>query len=349
VWFYNLGVASWQDTHALARALAQLGREGALVAFPKPPCLCVGGDVSLNREIDPEYCRALNIGVVRRDNHSRAICFAQSHLELQVVLKPGHRLLSTAAGQAFRAVLLPLLDVCTDLQLHPEYRTPNEILVRGRQIAAGCITEIAGCVIAAASLTLNYDAKSFARLLNTQDDSIRARLLELVRERRTSLSEELGWSPPSNALARTLRGHVQHIVGGMRSGIIDTALRAQMASAATDPGAERARHDAPVDGWNVYIGAGAEMRQRTYKAPGGMLRATCEWQDGKIIKALLSGDLFCYPAGGLLQLEEALVGASSDQVAAKIDQSYHELGLVTPGVQPEHWARVLTLHRTQVI
>jgi lipoate-protein ligase A len=349
VWFYNLGVASWQDTYALARALAQLGREGALVASSKSSSLCVGGDVSLNREIDSEYCCAENIRVVRRENHSRAMCFAQSHLELQVVLKPGHRLLSTGARQTFRAVLLPLLEVCRDLQLHPEYRAPNEILVRGRQIAAGCITEIAGCVIAAASLTLDYNAKSFARLLNTQDDHVRARLFELVRERRTSLSEELGWSPPSSALARTLRGYVQHIVGGMRPGVIDTALRAQMASAAADPWAERARHDAPVDGWNVYIGAGAEMRQRTYKAPGGMLRATCEWQDGKIIKALLSGDLFCYPAGGLLQLEEALVGVSSDQVAAKIDQSYHDLGLVTPGVQPEHWARVLAPQNAQVI
>jgi len=40
-------------------------------------------------------------------------------------------------------------------------------------------------------------------------------------------------------------------------------------------------------------------------------------------------------------LEEALVGVTGEQVAAKIDRSYRELGLVTPGVQPEHWVRVL--------
>jgi lipoate-protein ligase A len=324
----------------LPRALAQLGREGALVAFPKPSCLCVGGRVSLSREIDSDYCHAQRVPAVRRENHSRAICFAQSHLELQVVLKTRHRLLEKGTGQALRTVLMPIFDICQDLQLHPEYCPPNEILVRGRQIAAGCITEIGECAIAAASLALEFDAKSFARLLNAQDENLRTRLAELAHTRRTSLSDELGWLPPTYALARTVRGYVQHIVGGMRPGAIDPVLRAQMMSTAAEFGIEHARH-AEVEGWNVYVGAGAEMRECTYKAPGGMLRATCEWQDGKIVNALLRGDLFCYPPGGLLRLEEALVGTNHDQVSAMIDRYYREFGLVTPGVQPEHWARVL--------
>ncbi len=341
MWFYNLGVAPWQDTHALARALAQLGREGALVAFPKPACLCVGGDVDLSREIDAAECQARNVPTVRRENRSRAMCFAQSNLELQVV-KSKQRLSANGAGQPLRAALSPIFDVCQDLQLRPEYRAPNEILVRGRQIAAGCLTEIGACIVAAASLALEFDAKSFARLLNAQDENIRTRLLELARTRRTSLSEELGWLPPTHALTRTLRGYIQHLVGGMRPGVIDAELRAQMESVAADLDAVPVRRDAPLDGWNVYIGAGAGMRECTFKAPGGMLRATCEWQDGKIAKARLAGDLFCYPVGGLLRLEEALVGVTGEQVAAKIDRSYRELGLVTPGVQPEHWARVLS-------
>lgn len=341
MWFYDLGGAPWPDVHALARALAQSGRESALVAFPKPACLCVGGEVDFDHLIDSEFCRTQHIPVLRQETRNRAMCFAQSQVELYVILKQGHRVLSQDGNSIFRTVLSPIFDVCQDLQLNPEYRPPNEILVRGRQIAAACVGEVNECIVAAASLVLKFDAESFARLLRTPDENVRARVFDLVGTRRTSLHRELGWLPPPHVLTRTLRNYLQHRVGGLRPGVIDPRLRAQMATAAAQFPAERARPAPTRDGWSLYIGAGAELRGSSHKAPGGFLRATCEWQDGRIVKALLGGSFFCYPPGALLRFEEALVGVSSDQVAAKVDDAYHQLGLVTPGVQPAHWVKAL--------
>lgn len=122
----------------------------------------------------------------------------------------------------------------------------------------------------------------------------------------------------------------------------DAALRAQMrdrAAALFAPARGRGR--AAVNGWKVDIGAGTELRQCAYKAPGGFLRAVCEWHDGRIVRASLSGDFFCYPPGGLYRLEAALVGVRADPVVAKINDFYRELGLVTPGIRAAHWAKVL--------
>ncbi|MDE3089617.1 MAG: hypothetical protein KGJ80_09600 [Chloroflexota bacterium] len=340
--FYDLGAVPWQETHALARALAQAGREGALVALPKPSYLCVGEGVDLDHEIDSTFCRAQGIPVFQREARHRAICFAQSQLELQVVLKQDHRLLAQGGTANYRAVLSPIFDVCQDLQLQPEYRPPNEILVRGRQIAAACIGAIDQSTIIAASLALEFDAKMFARLVDTQDDDLRARLSALVCARRTALHTELGWIPPTFALVRTLRGYLQHIVGGLRPGVIDPELRVQMGRAAVSRAPGHARRDNGAAGWSIYIGAGAEVRASAFKAPGGFLRALCEWQDDRIVRARLGGEFFCYPSGGLLRLEEALIGVSGDQVGARVDAVYRVLGLVTPGVQPAHWAKVLT-------
>ncbi len=94
-------------------------------------------------------------------------------------------------------------------------------------------------------------------------------------------------------------------------------------------------------GWTIDIGAGTALQDCAYRAPGGFLRATCEWHDNRIARASLTGDFFSFPPGALYQLEQALVGVRADQVATKIQEFYRRLGLVTPGIHAAHWAKVL--------
>jgi lipoate-protein ligase A len=341
MWFYNLGAATWDAAQAIVGALAQLGREGAVLARLQTPCLCAGGQVDLDQEVDLDFCRAHSISVFHRETRGATLCFAQAQLELQVVVARNHRLLAPGADK-FRAALFPLLETCRDLGLDAACKVPNEIVVGGRRIASACLGEIKESAVIAASLALEFDAALFARVLNAPDQDLRARLAELARTHRTSVREELGALPSSEVLERQVRGHLQSVVGGLRPAEIDLALRARMRDrAAAWLAPARGRRRVAANGWKVDVGAGAELQQCTYKAPGGFLRAVCEWRDGRIVHASLSGDFFCYPPGALYRLEDALVGARGDQVGAKVGDCYRELGLVTPGVQPAHWAKML--------
>jgi lipoate-protein ligase A len=296
----------------------------------------------LDQEVDWEYCHSQGIPVYRRSARARITCCAPVQLELQLVLSREHRLLTQTSHGKLRPVLSPLFDTCRDLHVQVAFKSPNELVVGGRRIASACLSEVNDRVVLAASLTLEFDAELFARVLNVPDPVLRGRLAELARAHRTSLREQLGALPPGQQLERRVRGHLQLIAGGLRPGTMDEDLRAQIGAGVGNVFAPARRQGSEAaNGWKVDLGGGAELQQCAYKAPGGFLRAACEWQDGRIVHASLGGEFFCYPPGGLFQLEAALVGVRADQVAAKIDEFYRELGLVTPGIHAAHWAKVL--------
>ena len=70
----------------------------------------------------------------------------------------------------------------------------------------------------------------------------------------------------------------------------------------------------PQEGRTVTIRAGVQVRQKVHKAPGGLIRATTEVQDGVLVSASLSGDFFFFPPEKLGDLEAALVGVSVEDV-----------------------------------
>ncbi len=341
--FYHLGSANWHDAQAIVCALAKLGRPSAVLSRESSPCLCAGGRVDLDQTVDTGFCGARGIPLYRRESRHGALCFSQRQLELQIVVPLGHPLLKRPDTAKSRPALIPLRETCRALKLEAAYRAPSQIVVRGRRIGKGCAGPVHQCTVLAASLVLEFDADLFAQVLNAPDPSLRAWIAESARARRTSLLEELGALPPMQTLEECVCEQLRAVVGDLEPAAVDDELRAQMESGAEALFAASRVHarEATGGGWHIDLGAGAELRRCTYKAPGGFLRATCEWRDGKIARAALGGDFFCYPPGTLYRLEEALVGTRADQVTGKITQAYGRLGLVTPGIHAAHWARVL--------
>jgi lipoate-protein ligase A len=337
---YRLGAARWTDTQTIVCALAHLGREGVILSRAASPCLCAGGRVNVDQIVDHEFCCGNDIPVYRRESRSTTICQARSQLELQMVLSPKNPLLAGGAGLC-QPVLDALYWTCDSLLLRPAYHSPYEIVVGGRRIASACTAQVHQHMVLAASLTLDFDAELFVQVLKIPSPELQARVVELARARRTSLREELGQLPAPDILEGLVCEHLQPFVGVLPRAEVDVLLTQQMHDDAAMFSPTRSSAAAATTGWMLDIGAGTAVQQCAYKAPGGFLRATCEWQEDRIAHASLSGDFFCYPPGALYQLERALVGVKADQVTNKIDEFYRRLGLVTPGIHAAHWAKVL--------
>ena len=91
----------------------------------------------------------------------------------------------------------------------------------------------------------------------------------------------------------------------------------------------------------VTIRSGVQVRQKMHKAPGGLIRATVEVQDGVLAAVALSGDFFLYPAERLSDLESALLGVRLEEAEAAIGRFYEQHAVESPGVVPADLARVL--------
>ena len=342
MWFYNLGSANWQKANAITRALAVLGREGVVLTRPQPPALCVGDKVNVDCLVDMGYCRNHDISIVKSPSRTNALCLAQVQLELRIVLPRRRFPLDEQDPGTFPIVLLPLLASCRELGIGAEYKSPNELVVRGRRIAAACLGQMSQSNIFSATLAVQFDADSFAELLKVSDEALHTRLIELVHARRTSVQEELTTLPPCDLLEQKVLAHLRQTFPGLQEGVIDRALQEKMKESPTElPPRQMRGANGTANDWDVDVGAGTELQQRTCRAPGGFLRATCEWHNSRIVNAMLAGDFLCYPPGYLQRLESALVGVSVGQVAAKVCDFYREFGWVTPGIQPGHWTKVL--------
>ncbi len=338
---YRLGAARWADTQAIVCALAHLGREGVVLSRAASPCLCAGGQVDLDQVVDHEFCAGNDIPVFRRETRNAAICMARSQLELQMVLSPRNPVIAGDSARHCGSVLDPLFETCRSLLLDPAYKSPYEIVVGGRRIASACATQIHQHVVLAASLALDFDAQLFAQALNIPSPELQARVVELARARRTCLREELGQLPAPDMLEGLVCQHLQPVFGVLPRAEIDILLCHQMQDNVHMFSPQRAPTGQANAGWTIDIGAGTALQDCAYRAPGGFLRATCEWHDNRIARASLTGDFFSFPPGALYQLEQALVGVRADQVATKIQEFYRRLGLVTPGIHAAHWAKVL--------
>lgn len=335
---YRLGEADWHNVQAIVHALARMQREAIVLARTSSPCVCAGGRV--DQEIDIQFCRTHQIPVFRRKAHDSTLCFGETALELQVVLNQTSHLWESSDSDNRTRILSPFLSTCRALGL-AAVQSRGEIVVGGRRIASACKGQLHGCTIHAASLILEFNVELFLGVLNIRDCSVRGRIADLLKTHRTSLWSELGAEQESKVLERRIIGELVSTFGEVQETPIDTAIAEAMREKLETQITASKPSERSGNGWRLDLGGGLEIQQCNYRAPGGLVSALCEWQDGKIARATLAGDFFSFPPGGLLRLENALRGVRADQVQQKLHECYRGFGLVTPGVHAAHWLRVL--------
>jgi lipoate-protein ligase A len=95
----------------------------------------------------------------------------------------------------------------------------------------------------------------------------------------------------------------------------------------------------------VKIAEGVQVLEATYKAPGGLIRATVRLRDDRIDDLTLSGDFFFYPAEQLALLEEILEGEAlkEEELKARISDFYAINGIQSPGVAVEDLVKAILL------
>jgi len=96
----------------------------------------------------------------------------------------------------------------------------------------------------------------------------------------------------------------------------------------------------PVPGREVKIRAGLNVIQKAHKAPGGLIRADYEVQEGRIKGITVSGDFFCFPRTGIGNLEKRLEDQPVEHIGVLLDAFYSEDKVETPGITVHDWLRV---------
>ncbi len=341
---YRLGTVPWQYSQLLYHALPRLNREGLILLSPATPYVCIGYFQDAEQEVDLVYCQEHGIPVFRREVGGGAVYLDGDQLFWQLVIRKDNPLVPASREEFYRRFLQAPIATYRALGIPAEYKPVNDIIANNRKISGTGVAEIGDFVVFVGNLIVDFNYETMVRVLKVPDEKFRDKVYKTLQDNLTTIKRELGYAPPRDELWDLLANKFSEILGPMELvKEVDPEWQAE-----ADRLAERMlseewlhlrRRKQPER--EVIIRSGVEVRQKAYKAPGGLIRATVVIEEGVITDVSFSGDFFFYPADRLNELEKALIGVKLEEAEKVIARFYSEQGVESPGVTPSDFAVVL--------
>ncbi len=342
---YDLGHVSWLDSQLIYHALPRLGMEGLILLAPAEPYVCIGYHQDAEQEVDLAYCREQGIPVFRREVGGGAVYLDGRQLFYQLVIHKDNPLAPRDKSEFYRRLLAPVVQTYRDLGVEAHYKPVNDIVTgEGRKISGNGAAEIGDYSILVGNLIADFDYETMVRVLRVPDAKFRDKVFKSLRENLTTLRRELEQVPPWEAMTVTLIRNFEVALGPLTPATLPHGVHDQVAELAQTHTTEEWLLKPGMrlrEGRRVKIAEGVEVTQRMHKAPGGLIRATVETQQGQIVALGLSGDFFLYPSDKLAELEQYLVGTQLAEAQGAIGEFYRIHGIESPGVTPYDLALAL--------
>jgi len=341
---HDLGPVSWTDSQLIYHAMPRVGYEGVNLLRPNAPYVCIGYHQDVQQEVDVAYCQAQGIPIFRREMGGGAVYLDGNQLFYQLVLHRDHPLARQGKERFYRQLLSPVAEAYCALGVEARYRPVNDVVTTGgRKISGTGAGEIGDYVILVGNLIADFDYDTMVRVLKVPDEKYRDKVYKSMYDNLSTLRRELGEIPSWEEMTATLRREFERVLGPLEPSPLPDAVRSEVQRLLPQflsPEWLNKRGKRQPDR-AVKIATGTEIRQRMFKAPGGLIRAIAEVKDGVLISAALSGDFFIFPQEKLAELEARLAGVPLAEVEAAITAFYEAEGIESPGVTPADFARVL--------
>ena len=344
---YHLGHVPWLDSQLLYHALPRVGGEGLFILAPAEPYVSIGYHQDLEQEVDVAYCRERGIPIFRREVGGGAVFLDGKQIFYQVILHKTNPLAQGDKAALYERMLQPVAEAYIDLGVLARYRPVNDVItLEGRKISGTGAAEIGDYIVLVGNLIVDFDYETMSRVLRVPDEKYRDKVFKSMRANLSTLVSELGYEPSWDEMVNPLIKRYGEVLGVLEPAevppnVYEMARSLEPMFLSEEWLARGARSGKGKQGpeREVKIASGVNIVQRMFKAPGGLLRATCEMREGVLVNCSLSGDFFSYPQEAIVELEAALAGTPLSGLGDALVQYYATHAIETPGVTPDDWLR----------
>ncbi len=324
--------------HAVGHAMTADAPDTIILVAPEQPYVCIGYHQDLEREVDLDTCRSHGLPVARREVGGGAVYLDAGQLFSQWVF---HRAALPASPEArFARYIQPLVETYQALGVAAYHRPVNDIHVAGKKIGGTGAAQMGEAEVLVGSLMFTFDKAAMARVLKVSSEKMRDKIFESLEQYMTTLAEQLDPLPDRGRVVELYLARVSAALG--REIVPGAPTPAELALAAELD--ERFVSDewlyqkGALRRAGVKIHEDVQVVEGTFKAPGGLIRATARLREGRIDDLELAGDFTVLPASAVGALQAAACGAAPTRatLAERFSAAYRDRAIQSPGVTPDH-------------
>jgi len=189
------GFKSAAENMAVDEAISQLnskiGKTTVRLYGWKPPAVSIGYFQSLIEEVDLPQCKRFGVDVVRRITGGGAV-FHDAELTYSFVTAESNGLVSKNILESYKQICNALVLGFKELGLQAEFVPLNDIIVNGRKISGNAQTRRNKTILQHGTILLKVDVEKMFSLLKVPNEKLKGKLIADVKQRVTSVEQELG-------------------------------------------------------------------------------------------------------------------------------------------------------------
>lgn len=299
-----------------------------------PPTALVGRHQALGQEINLDYCRANDIGVVRRITGGGAIFLDPGQLGWELAFNRKTLGIASLPDLA-REICEAAADGISRLGVDARYRPRNDIEVDGRKISGTGGFFDGDTLFYQGTVLVDMDPQSMVSALRVPQSKLARRELDSASQRVVTLRELLGEATPALAEIRaTLTAAFCERFG--------LAAREDELTVAERKNAETLyEEEIGTDDFVAGIEEPPTARgdlSGTRVCPGGRIQAYLRLEgpaQNRVRAALFTGDFFVTPPRIIYDLESRLRGVYLDEVPAVVAEFFEQTDVEVLSVSPD--------------
>lgn len=188
-----------------------------------PPAISIGYFQGLREEVDTTKCRGLGVDVVRRITGGGAV-FHDRELTYSFVCSEESGIVPKNILESYKKICNSLVLGFGHMGLQAGFVPLNDIVVNGKKISGNAQTRRGKNILQHGTILMEVDVEKMFSLLFVPNEKLKGKLIEDVKQRVTSIENELGRKVSFNEVAAAMKKGFEENFG---TALVDGQLTAK--------------------------------------------------------------------------------------------------------------------------
>ncbi len=306
------GVHEARRHFAVEEALARLLDEGhsppTLRLRRVYPAVFVGVNQNTWTEVNVLYCQANGIQIVRRMNGGGAVYHEMGSFCFSAFFQ--RDFLAQTDEECYRLFAIPIIRTCADYGVAAQFGGRNDVLVGNRKIYGSAQFSWYRAFVQSGTFLINMNFEAMQQALTPPAIKFSNKPVQSVRERVTSLSQEVGRELDPQEVMERFSQHAADVLG-------IRLVPGELSEAEETLAAELLAVKYGTDKWN--FGSPLECQITVAdRSDEGVLSLSADIEDNRIKNARITGDILFSQREDLDSLEQSLAGCTIEEAITTV-------------------------------